>query len=215
MTTLAEIISAFIPDEAPTALPAGFPPSRSAAWKHLNRRGDEARAILLDELRRARVDYTGCVAEQHAAAICFRYIRAAHEGASRLTLRLLCQLIAAQMKAAELSSVNFLASADAIASLTPDEIAVLGALYQRAGRGDDDGAGLHRGLAAWLATKRDLMARGWSEQYLFARCGAIQRIGLLVATPMVGGVGFRPSPLMIEFGKALDFEDALRREPVS
>lgn len=216
MTTLAEIFSACVGDETSlTTLPGGSR-SRHAVWRYVHRRGDEARAILLDELRRGRVDYAGCVAENEAIPIVLRYIRAAQEGTSRLTLRLLAQLIAGQAKNGRLVSADFLGYADTLASLTREEIVVIGSMYQSwATRATANGRIATKVLDPWLATKRDLTAKGWPEDYLIARCANGQRIGLLIPVNVVGETGFRLSPLMIELGKTIDFDDALRREPTS
>ena len=92
-------------------------------------RAEVARDILLDELRGA--DKTLAAAEiEEAAAIFYRYMRAAQEGGARLNLRLMAKVIAGQAHRGNLLADEFLYYADMLASLRREEILVLGTLYR-------------------------------------------------------------------------------------
>lgn len=194
----------------------GAPGAAVVVSRYLRRRTEEARAILIEELRRASIGYTEAVPEDDAIPIVLRYLRAAREGAARLTLRMLAKLVAGQMKRGTMSAPAFLRYADSLVPLTREEIIVVGSMCRAwtTHCSTKDGNDMAV-LAPWLTTKRDLAAKGWSEDYLVATATAGQRIGLLVRVNAVGSLAFRVSPLAIELGRAVDFEDALRREPAA
>lgn len=89
------------------------------------RRRDNAREILIEELRKgeALVDQAASIDEW--VAVLLRYSRAAQEGTARLNLRLMAKVIAGQAQTGPLVADDFLAWADVLASLRREEVVLL------------------------------------------------------------------------------------------
>src|SRR6516165_3622152 len=113
---------------------------------------------------------------EEAAAIFYRYMRAAQEGGARLNLRLMAKIIAGQADRGNLVADEFLYYADMLASLRREEVLALGTLYRHwksDPRVDVAGVALS-GAQAELIPKvfRD------NEEFL-AALGAAARTGLI------------------------------------
>lgn len=95
----------------------------------LQRRVAAARDVLLGEIRRG-----GKLLEFHdadeAAAITYRYMRAAEEGTARLNLRLLARVIVGSAEGPGLYADEFLRWADILAGLRREEVIVLGVIQR-------------------------------------------------------------------------------------
>jgi hypothetical protein len=155
-------------------------------------------------------------------------MRAAREGTARLNLRLLAKAIAGKLRVGSLVADEFLQYAEALASLSRDEIIVIGTMYKM--------WAAHQALAAtdpaepryadpWPLTLKELTAKGITEEFVIAGAARAQRSGLIyglsttvemistyepkkTTTPFI----YRIGPLLIDLGKTIDFDDALRRE---
>jgi hypothetical protein len=121
MTTLPEIIGAFVSDIFELTGWHGGSFAGMAIARYLRRRTEQARDILLAELRRANIGDAQAASEDDAIAVIIRYFRAAREGAARLKLRLLASAIAGKLQSGHLVADEFLQYADALGSLTHDE----------------------------------------------------------------------------------------------
>lgn len=98
------------------------------------RRLDHARAIWLEEMRRGKRDIVDVGQQDEAAAILFRYQRAAIEGTARLNLRLMASIAAGQSERGRFDADEFLAWSDSIATLRREELILLAEMH-RAERG--------------------------------------------------------------------------------
>jgi hypothetical protein len=167
-----------------------------------------ARDILLDEIR-SGTKTLGDAEVEEAAAIFYRYMRAAQEGGARLNLRLMAKVIAGQAHRGNLLADEFLYYADMLASLRREEILALGTLYRHwksDARVDAAGAALS-GAKAELIPKvfRD------NEEFL-ATLGAAARTGLVTYISGFDRV-YMVSPLMDRLYALAPFEEALKAEP--
>ncbi|HAO2892235.1 TPA: hypothetical protein IHM15_004852, partial [Escherichia coli] len=102
-----------------------------ALSKLLHSRAAAAREILVEEIKLGVKDSTE-ISPEDAAAITFRYMRAATEGTARLNLRLLAAVASGQTQAPAFYADDFLAIADALSGLRREEIIVLGVVQQHA-----------------------------------------------------------------------------------
>jgi hypothetical protein len=224
MTTLPEIIGALVSDAFELSGTHGGSVAGAVIGRYFRRRGEQARDILFEELRRANISDAQAASEDDAIAVIVRYLRAAREGAARLNLRLLAKAIAGKLQSSGLVADEFLQYAEALATLSREEIVVLGAMYRhwKAHRNlavqEREAAG--RDVDPWELTLRELTAPGMTEELISTVAARAQRSGLLY--PMFGRVGqvagrygnlsFRVSPLLIDLGMTIDFEDAFQRE---
>jgi hypothetical protein len=99
------------------------------------RRMSEARAILIEELRRGRLDPNSLDEDQHEIiGQFFSYFRVAEEGVAQRNLQLLAKLISNQTQHQILTSSTFSAWLRILVSLEQDEISTLSAIekYLRA-----------------------------------------------------------------------------------
>lgn len=148
-------------------------------------------------------------------AITHRYFRAAQEGSARLNLRIMAQVIAGQKIDGRLSADEFLQHAEILASLSVNEIVLLGtfyALYQeilKQGKFDHD--------AAADATKQvlqKLVPRPFeSIKEVMATAHAVTRTGLLLPHPgALGGPTFEPTVLLDRLYRLTNLKDAVEKE---
>jgi hypothetical protein len=229
MSTLPEIIGAFISDAVTVASTATGSPVPGALVgsmlsEYLHRRAAKARDILIEELRRAEATEAQVASQDAAIAVIWRFLRASIEGTTRLNLRLLAKAIAGKLQSGRLVADEFLQYSEALGSLSRDEILVIGVMYRHwkltetLAVQEREAAG--RNVDPWELTLRELTARGMTEELISTVAARAQRSGLLY--PMFGRVGqvagrygnlsFRVSPLLIDLGMTIDFEDALQRE---
>jgi hypothetical protein len=224
MTTLPEIIGAFISDALGFIGISGGSVSQALIVGYFRRRHEMARGILFEELSQANISNTQAASEDDAIAVIVRYLRAAQEGAARLNLRLLAKAIAGKRQSMPLVADEFLQYAEALATLSRDEVLVVGAMYRHWKAhcnlivAEREAAG--PSVDPWELTLRELTGVGMTEEVVSTTASRSLRSGLLY--PMFGRVGhaaarhgslsFRVSPLLVELGTTVDFEDALRRE---
>jgi hypothetical protein len=224
MNTLPEIIGAFVSDSFELTGSHGGSIAGAAIARYFRRRAEQARDILLEELRHANISDAQATSQDDAIAVIVRYQRAAREGTARLNLRLLAMAIVGKFQAGRLVADEFLQYAEALGSLSRDEIIVLGTMYRycKVHQGltvtEQQAAG--RNADPWELTLQELTGLGMNEKLVSTVASRAQRSGLLY--PMYGRVGFvaarygnlsfRVSPLLADLCRTIDFEDALRRE---
>jgi hypothetical protein len=226
MTTLPEIIGALVSDAFELTGTHGGSVAGAVIGRYFRRRGEHARDILFEELRRSNISDAQATLEDDAVAVIVRYLRAAREGAARLNLRLLAKAIAGKLGAGSLVADEFLQYAEAIGSLSREEVHVIGTMYKN-WRAHQDLASTDAQEAArkygdpWGLTSQELMRLGMKEELIYTIASRAQRSGLIYPMSGIGGFPdkagagnliFRVSPLLIELGMTIDFEDALRRE---
>jgi hypothetical protein len=226
MTTLPEIIGAFVSDAFGLLGVPGGSVSEALIVGYFRRRTEMARDILFEELRRVNISDAQAASEDDAIAVIVRYLRAAREGAARLNLRLLAKAIAGKLQSGRLVADEFLQYAETLGSLSRDEIIVIGTMYKI--------WAAHQRLAIinpteaakyadpWLLALQELTNDGMTEELVATTAARAQRSGLIYGksgptglsqgTELAAALVYRVSPLLQDLGKTIDFEDALKRE---
>jgi len=175
----------------------------------LRKRLERARDILLEELARGRIRVSEADFED-GLAITYRFLRAAQEGASRVNLRLLAQVIARQAWAGKMTADEFLYYADILGSLRRDEVLLIGCLY-RTWHAQLEGVDVGQRRIATIGTlKVELIPTVFeSEDDLFAIADSITRTGLVLTVAAYGGSFYQPTPLFERVVKMVDLEAAI------
>lgn len=185
-----------------------------ALKSYRQRRTDNARKLLFEELARGDILPPQAAAKDDIVAVIYQYFRSACMGTARVNLRLLAQGIAGRLRSNTLVADEFLPHADTLSSLSRDEVTLLAVMlrcYSAANRSN-----FHR----WEDTEAELINRhGWDKARTQATGGRALRSGYVL--PELYGMGqmvvaveihYRPSWLLLELCKTVDFDDALRRE---
>lgn len=179
------------------------------------KRLQNARNILLDEMKSGSKDITDAAELEEVVAIIYRYGRAAQEGNARLNLRILAQIIAGQKQAGILKADEFLYYADIISSLRYEEIVLLGCVYKYITKisSDDLKKGDIASIEAMELAKKELVPVVFkTNEDWNACCGAIIRTGLLSIGSGFGALVYRSTSLMDRLYQWASFEDALEKE---
>jgi len=183
--------------------------------KLISRRIEAARDILLDEIRRGQRTLD-ILSQDDAAAVVYRYMRAAEEGAARNNLRLLAAVIVGKAAGDGLYADEFLAWADMLQGLTHDEVAVLGVVQRHRNNFVDDDPNVAGAIRFWNACKATLFDEyGMPPDRATANAFALTRTGLLMPVsgsidePMVPG----PSSRVDELTSILVVEGLIERAP--
>ncbi len=165
------------------------------AGQLLRQRAEQARDILLDELRRGEQTLSAPEVDE-TVAVLLRYGRAAQEGAARLNLRLMAKIIAGQAQQHVLYANEFLRHADVIAGLRREEVILLGALQRhwdapavQALANDHDR--MNEAKRLMLAELIPVPFMDIAE--LAATEDAIVRTGFLAGTETFGGTIYKPT----------------------
>jgi len=222
MSKLPDVLGALIADGLGAIGVPGASSAGEAVKGYLQRSSDAARVILLDEFRRGNIDAANVAAEDDRVSVVYRYLRASWEGSARVNLRLLAKAIVGRIKTNSLVADEFLPHADALAALSRDEIILLATMYGVQSCLEDppsidDALRIdeiaQRKNELWEETEQKLEAIGWSKDRIQAAGNRALRSGYVLAGSGWDGVlSFRPSPLLIDLCKTVDFTDALRRE---
>jgi hypothetical protein len=223
MTTLPEIIGALVSDAFELTGSHGGSVAGLAIGRYFRRRVEQARDILIEELRHANISDVQAASEDDAIAVIVRYLRAAREGAARLNLLLLARAIVGQLQSGTLVADEFLQYAEALASLSREEIVVIGTMYKLWSTHEASASANPRAAASlWEETVRELMSGGMSAELVITTAARAQRSGLIYGlsaptgvmhgTEFASNTVYRVSSQLLNLGTTIDFEDALRRE---
>jgi hypothetical protein len=238
MTTLPEIIGALVSDAFELTGTHGGSIAGAVIGRYFRRRGEQARDILFEELRQANISDAQATSEDDAIAVIVRYLRAAREGAARLNLRLLAKAIAGKLQSGHLVADEFLQYTEALGSLSRDEIIVIAAVYrvwtEHQILAATNPAEATKYTDPWVLAMRKLTSESMTEELVTATAARAQRSGLIYAiaapsTRVAGGTSgspiplqagtdfpsvffYRITPMLVEVGKTVDFQDALLRE---
>jgi hypothetical protein len=212
MTQLPEVLGAMISDglELLDYLGASTGGALASAGlkAYLQRGIDKGRNLLLDELTRGDKLPAQAAANDDTVAVIYHYFRSACLGTARVNLRLLAQGIAGRLRTDTLIADEFLPHAEALASLSRDEVILLATMYAVQSRFGDTPP-LNE---MWQPTVQKLEASGWSKDHVQAVAARALRSGYVLAVSAWDALAFRPSPQFLELCKTIDFADALRRE---
>jgi hypothetical protein len=184
----------------------------TAIKEYLRQRAEEARLVLLDEVKKANIDAANAASKDDAIAVVFRFERAVREGTARLNLRLMAKAMAGSLHIGTLVADEFLLYADALATLSRDEIIVIAAILREHRR--------RRSLLqnengdTWWRARIALEAEGWSSDRAGTAATRAQRSGFIRAFQVQDYPTFQPTVMLVDLGRTVDFEDALRAEGI-
>lgn len=179
----------------------------------LQRRVAAARDVLLGEIRRGTKTLEFHDADE-AAAITYRYMRAAEEGAARLNLQLLARVIVGSAEGPGLYADEFLRWADILAGLRREEVMVLGVI-QRFSAAEPSALPETSPLTkfwqgCWLALHNEY---GMEVGEASAHAAALVRTGLVmpVTDDFFSGLAFVGTQHLAELDAILAVEGVLKR----
>jgi len=143
--------------------------------------------------------------ESEVASLTFDFLRAAEDGAAKVNLGVMADLIANGISEDGFTEEAVRHLMKTVAGLSYEEMRVLAA-FIRAVRGLQPPEGgepidaFRQTSEVWGATWRQLAKAGDSgpTNEVFARAGALQRTGLVVAHSAFGGMVYGPTPLLME-----------------
>lgn len=175
------------------------------------KRADSAREIMLAELSRGKVRFSETDAEE-AVAIVYRYLRAAQEGAGRVNLRLLAQVLSGQAHLGLIKADDFLYYADFLSPLRRDEILLAGSIlhhWEVAIDQKDDS--IERKRTATTKAREALIPSVFADAAEFqAVADGLRRTGFFSIQATAGGGDLLgPSPVQLRLASMVDFEAAV------
>jgi hypothetical protein len=180
----------------------------------MQKRLDQARDILLEELSSGQIDLLQAAQQDEAIAIIYRCMLAVRDGAARRNLRLLARVVSGLGQRDRLFADEFNKYAEALARLSRDEILVIGTLHmlKKFEQGQTEKA---PPIATyWPAVIRCLVPSAFlTEEHVIAVCCSSQRSGLVInGLDFDSSAYYGTSPFMDEVAELVDFRDVLRRE---
>ena len=185
----------------------------SALGRVLGWRLEEAADILESELRQIKRRLTRVGEVEEAAGMVLRYIRAAQEGTAQINLRIMAKVIRGLAARSRVKACDFLRYADAVASLTVEEICVVTCLLEKTVELDELGLSKDRDNKAWSQMIDDLVPRMFTDQQHVAEVLlAASRTGLVTkAAPFKLGP-FCTTPFLHELADLASLPRAITEE---
>lgn len=176
---------------------------------------EEAEEILDSELRQIKRRLARVGEVEEAAGMVFRYIRAAEEGTLQINLRIMAKVIRGLAAGHRPKASDFLRFADAVASLSVDEIYVVSSLLEKTSELDQMGLTNDRDGKAWSLMIDDLVPRFFADQQSVAEILlTASRTGLVTkAAPFKLGP-FCTTPLLHELSELASLDRAIMEEGV-
>jgi hypothetical protein len=174
------------------------------------KRADDAREIMLTELSSGKVRFSETDAEE-AVAIVYRYLRAAQEGAARVNLRLLAQVLSGQAHLGLIKADEFLYYADILAPLRRDEILLTGRIIRHWENATDQKDDLiERKRTATTKAREALIPSVFGDAAEFqAVADGLRRTGFFSIQATAGGGDLLgPSPVLLRLARLVDFDAA-------
>lgn len=190
-----------------------------AARRWCARRLDHAREIWLEEIRRGKRDIVDVGQQDEAAAILFRYQRAAIEGTARLNLRLMASIAAGQSERGNFRADEFLAWSDSVATLRREELILLAEMFRAEREMPASLTPAERDLwplaGKWEAVHRVIIPDPFRDaEEVQAAAASASRSGLVMATS--GGfddpVTYVTTSRLARLVQLASIEDALGRD---
>jgi hypothetical protein len=213
MRNLVELSGAVFAD-ALSALGIPVNTLSSALGAYIRRNAQDARTILLEELREGKLDALHAANEDEALAVIYRYLLAARDGVARRNLRLLARVIVGLAARDRLFADEFNKYAESLSRLSRDEILVIGRLHRyrkeaERRQGPTVGTGQY-----WPKFLEELVPKQFpTEEHVIAICCAGMRSGLIVTPRDFDSTGmYATSPIMDEVTELADFQEVLKAE---
>lgn len=174
---------------------------------------EEAEDILDSELRQIKRRLTRVGEVEEAAGMVLRYIRAAQEGTSQINLRIMAKVIRGLAARSRPKASDFLRYADAVASLTVEEICVVTCLLEKTVELEELGLSKDRDNKAWSQMIDDLVPRMFTDQQHVAEIMlAASRTGLVTkAAPFKLGP-FCTTPFLHDLAELASLQRAITEE---
>lgn len=185
----------------------------SALGRVLSWRLEEAEEILDSELQQIKRRLTRVGEVEEAAGMVLRYIRAAQEGTSHINLRIMAKTIRGIADRSRAKASDFLRYADAVASLTAEEICVITCLLEKTVELDEVSISKDRDNKAWSQMIGDLVPRMFTDQQHVAEILlAASRTGLVTkAAPFKLGP-FCTTPFLHDLAELASLQRAITEE---
>lgn len=179
----------------------------------LSWRLEEAEDILDSELRQVKRRLSRVGEVEEATGMVLRYIRAAQEGTSLINLRIMAKVIRGLAARSRAKAADFLRYADAVASLTVEEICVVTSLLEKTVELDELGLSKERDNKAWAEMIEDLVPRMFTDQQHVAEILlAASRTGLVTkAAPFKLGP-FCTTPFLHDLAELASLQRAITEE---
>lgn len=178
----------------------------------IERRRITARQILFDAPSEGEISLPQAINEEEAAAIFYRFYRAAVEGTATLNLKLMAKVIAGQAFVGNLVADEFLYYADILASLRREEIILIATMHTIHKRAPDRMTSTEKTDELVRSLVPRLFA---SAEMVRATAMACTRTGLVMDYNTMDDMGhYTTSPLMDRLEKLAPFEETLRGEGV-
>ncbi len=180
----------------------------------MRKRTEVARLILLEEIRhgQSQLEFGD---KDEAAAILYRYVRAAEEGAARRNLRLLAAVISGRASGPGLYADDFLRWADVLSGLRYEEILVLSVIQQMNAR-EPDGLSHKSPLTKFWNDCLDALKENHRMEatQASAYAASLMRTGMVtpVSDDFFSGIVFTYTHLFIELTSLMAIEGVLSRE---
>lgn len=185
----------------------------TALGRVLSWRLEEAEDILDSELSQIKRRLTRVGEVEEAAGMVLRYIRAAQEGTSQINLRIMAKVIRGLASRSRARASDFLRYADAVASLTVEEICVITCLLEKTVELDELDISKDRDNKAWSQMIDDLVPRMFTDQQHVAEILlAASRTGLVTkAAPFKLGP-FCTTPFLHDLAELASLQRAITEE---
>lgn len=189
------------------------------------RRGEKARQIVIDEMRKGCRSKWEVIDPDEFVPIIYRYSRAALEGAATLNLRLMAKVMRGQALNSSMFASDFLGYADLISTLRREELVYLATMLKLTKedlRLPKDGTSVEYydvPQSVIIQLRKSLVGTDFFPdiESISACESAIQRTGLVryVDSVIGGSPIIAPSPLLFRLGELADLEEALGDEGIS
>lgn len=185
----------------------------SALGRVLSWRLEEAEDILHSELSQIKRRLTRVGEVEEATGMVLRYIRAAQEGTCQLNLRIMAKVIRGLAARSPAKASEFLRYADAVASLTVEEISVVTCLLEKTVELEELGLAKERDNQAWSQMIDDLVPNMFTDQQHVAEILlAASRTGLVTkAAPFKLGP-FCTTPFLHDLAELASLQRAITEE---
>lgn len=193
----------FLPAIVTTLIKVGLP---AAVRQYQAAQAQVAEAALLRAVSKGK---TWAISDDKAAAAIWRYQRAMMEGAARRNLELLAEALVNFAADPEFVPNDFLRHADALASLSREEVLVV-ASFMRARRLLGDQASVPQLWEEAIAAGKRYGFR--DEADFEAHAAPLARTGWLVPDSGFSFFGYRVGPAFSTIERIVDWDDAADRE---
>lgn len=184
----------------------------NAATTYLTRRFDRGGEILKDEFSRRSAHAADLRDADQLAAAAIRYTRAIKEQAADENLYLLAQAMLGCARRHELWASDFLMHADVLASLTRDELLLIGLIMAEDKRWNEMNESPDARPTVWhMVTSSALAGIFPDDRYVQSVAARAQRSGYILALSGWGSMVYELSPIGREVRDLVDIEAALQR----